>query len=109
MKNWIIKYLLDLHWRSRAPDLVFYIGLDRRQDPAPRQSNNITEHKSSGKLKTSLEKRQKKLWKKRVAGVTDHSLERKLAAIAIQEPCLEEWTYKNYSYNALAKHMLLNE
>jgi hypothetical protein len=42
MKKWIIKYLLDLHWRSRAPDLVFYIGLDRRQDPAPRQSNNIT-------------------------------------------------------------------
>ena len=43
MKKWILsKYLLDLHWRSRAPDLVFYIGLDRRQDPAPRQSNNIT-------------------------------------------------------------------
>jgi hypothetical protein len=67
------------------------------------------QHKSSGKLKTSLEKRQKKLWKKRVTGVTDHSLERKLAAIAIQEQCLEEWTYKNYSYNALAEHMLLNE
>ena len=67
------------------------------------------QHKSSGKLKTSLEKRQMKLWKKRVTGVTDHSLERKLAAIAIQEQCLEEWTYKNYSYNALAKHMLLNE
>jgi len=47
------------------------------------------QHKSSGKLKTSLEKRQKKLWKERVTGVTDHS--------------------KNYSYNALAKHMLLNE
>ena len=42
MKKWNIKYLLDLHWRSRAPDLVFYIGLDRSQDPAPRQSNNIT-------------------------------------------------------------------
>jgi hypothetical protein len=69
------------------------------------------QHKSSGKLKTSLEKRQKKLWKKRVTGVTaaDHSLERKLAAIAIQEQFLEEWTYKNYSYNALAKHILLNE
>ena len=39
----------------------------------------------------------------RVTGVTE-----KLAAIAIQEQCLEEWTYKNYSYNAL-EHMLLNE
>ena len=42
------------------------------------------QHKSSGKLKTSLEKRQKKSWKERVTGVTDHSLERKLAAIAIK-------------------------
>ena len=67
------------------------------------------QHKSSGKLKTSLEKRRKKLRKIRGAGVTDHCLERKLAAIAIQEQFLEEWTYKNYSYNALAKHILLNE
>jgi hypothetical protein len=51
----------------------------------------------------------KRNYEKRVTGVTDHSLERKLAAIAIQEQCLEEWTYKDYSYNALAKHMLLNE
>src|ERR1700722_9797828 len=36
------RHLLDLHWRSRAPELVFYIGLDRSQDRAPRQSNNIT-------------------------------------------------------------------
>jgi hypothetical protein len=48
------------------------------------------QHKSSGILKASLEKSQKKLWKERVTGVTDHSLERKLAAIAIQEQCPEE-------------------
>jgi hypothetical protein len=67
------------------------------------------QRKSSRKLKTSLEKRRKELWRKRAAGVADHALERKLATIAVREQCLEEGAYRSYSYNALAKHMLLDE
>ena len=60
-------------------------------------------------LRMRLERQRKELWKTQRPGESDPGLDERLATVLVQEQCLEEWHYKNYSYNALAKHMLLDE
>ena len=61
------------------------------------------------RLVRSLQTRRKNLWQQRAKGPPDPGIEAKLSAITIQEQGLEEWNYKSYAYNALAKHALLDE
>ena len=65
--------------------------------------------KANNSLRVRIARRRKKLWNRRVPGRKNPALEKRLAAVTVQEQCLEEWHYKSYSYNALAKHMLLDE
>lgn len=62
-----------------------------------------------GQRAKSLAKRRRKLWTRRKPDLPDPDLENEIVAVEEQEGALAEWTYLNYSYNAMAKYSLLGE
>ena len=61
------------------------------------------------KLQKNINKCRIKLWKKRKHNALNRDLKMKIEILKIQKQCLIEWRNHNYSYNALTKHLILNE
>ena len=65
--------------------------------------------RSTFKFQRRLNQRRERLWKKRRHDWLNRELEIRIKFVKRQKQCLIEWRNHNYSYNAMTKHLLLNE
>ena len=103
VRNWCLDYLKDMPTTNPGQEWVKFKAAVKDH------LNAEGSKRTFNKLSSNLERRRLNLCKKRHPEIPNEALENRIAALEFQENCLAEWHYRDYSYTALAKHLLLDE